>query len=596
MSLAALRHALSQGVIRPLDFHFAERLARGAGEHRDLLALAAALTSQRLGAGDLCLPLAEARLAGMTMPPLANWLAALKESDQVGAPGEQRPLVLEGERLYLGRYWQYEVDLAQRLRQRAAPSMLPLDMPRLRQGLDWLFPPTAGEVDRQRLAAALALLRPLALIAGGPGTGKTHTVAAILALLLDQQPGLRIALVAPTGKAASRLTEGLRSLEGHLQTLGAESPVAGQIQAQTLHRLLGMVPGRTLPHYHADHPLHLDLLVVDEASMIDLPLMAKTLAALPEQARLILLGDPDQLASVEAGAVFADICAQAQASGYSSTLQSALDVLACPLPSSPSEPAGLSDTLVVLDKSHRFDAEGGIGQLAQWVRQGDARGVEEALMTPEAGLEWQPLPSLRDLPDHLTALSAEFAPIFAAPDAAAALAASSRFRLLCALRRGPYGVTAINQALEQRLRHQGHIGKESHWYRGRPLLITANDYRLGLFNGDTGVIWPDDQGRWQAWFPQSDGGLRAFSPSRLPPHETAYALSVHKAQGSELDRLLLILPPEDAPLLTRELLYTAITRARRGMTIWAPLGLLTTMVERQVRRASGLAERLAGRA
>lgn len=396
-------------------------------------------------------------------------------------------------------------------------------------------------------------------------------------------------LSAPTGKAAARLAESIRAAKAGLPLEEAERAAIPD-QATTLHRLLGARPGEGFRH-GPDNPLHLDLLLVDEASMVDLPLMAQLLSALPQQARLILLGDRDQLASVEAGYVLGDICGPHDPPPLSEAMRQRLGQVcgqAIPVPSDPPS-VPLTDTVILLRKSRRFEGAGAIGRFAAAVRDGDFDNALALLVANPPDLHW-----LTEGPDQLADWAIErYQDYLQAGTPAEALAGMERFRLLCALREGPFGVGRMNLLIEQGLAKRGLIDPSTLFYRGRPLMVTRNDQGLGLFNGDLGLIWPDAQGRPRVWFAAAGpDGLRSFPPSRLPEHETVYAMTVHKSQGSEFDEILLALPDEDSPLLSRELLYTAVTRARHGAALRIGSELLRLMVERRVRRESALRERL----
>ena len=595
--------AMAQGkALRDLDWQFARWIARLSGDDRDALALAAALVSQRVSQGDVCVDLgryagkplfADTATAGRPVAPdLAPWMAALEASPAVGTTGaDGRPLVLDGRRLYLARYWHFENTLAEALLRMAdAPEQM--NGARLKAGLDRLFAAGAdAAVDFQRVAAAMAALRRLCIVSGGPGTGKTHTVAAILALLIElaTRRAPRIMLAAPTGKAAARLTESIRTARERLP-LSDKIRAAIPSEAMTLHRLIGVRPGRANPRHGRENPLHLDVLVVDEASMIDLPLMSRVVAALPAHARLILLGDKDQLASVEAGSVFADLCAKG-APGYSPALCDALRRVAGDAGATGSGASVLGDCLVLLKKSYRFGADSGIGELARAVNAGAdpipvfSRGyadIGHGVAEP------------RDRAEALGKRAVDgYRSVLAAADAEQALARLEDFRILCATREGPAGVGESNRIVEKALSGAGLVPDGGGSYRGRPLMVTRNDYGLGVFNGDVGILWPDPaDGSLRAWFQRPDGTLKPVAPGRLPAHETAFAMTVHKSQGSEFDRVLLLLPDRDVTVLSRELLYTAITRARSHIEIWGAPSLIRTAAGRVAERTSGLAERL----
>jgi exodeoxyribonuclease V alpha subunit len=393
------------------------------------------------------------------------------------------------------------------------------------------------------------------VITGGPGTGKTRTISVLLELLeaLSTEPP-RFALAAPTGKAAARMTEALSRTKPHA--------------AVTLHRLLGIRPQTGTPRHDAANPLPADVVIIDEASMIDLAMMAKLFAATPTDARLILLGDRDQLASVEAGHVLGDICEAAGAKDR--------------------------DAFVTLAQNFRFTSESGIQKLSAAVNAGEAASALTLLEQATEGLTGHALPPPGALAGRLREfiLQAHRATIEAS-DPAAALRVQSAFRILCAIRGGPYGVEHLNRVAESIL--AGSIQPAGRQYRGRPIMVLQNDYNLGLFNGDLGVVLPDAgaDGELRAFFPDAQGNVRSFHTARLPEHETVWAMTVHKSQGSEFDRVLLILPDRDTPVLTRELVYTGITRARSAAEVWSTPAIMKAAIARRTERYSGLRDLLA---
>ncbi|HEY5973635.1 MAG TPA: exodeoxyribonuclease V subunit alpha [Geobacteraceae bacterium] len=587
-----------------LDRHFARFICRLAGTGDEHLRQLVELLVNAVADGHVCLDLAAAAAdpaSAVAGRPVAELAGHLRSFPVVGTPGAFTPLVLDDSgRLYLYRYWRDEHDLACLLRERGGQPA-PVDEAALRAGLARLFPPPpAGEMDWQQVAAVAAVRSRVCVISGGPGTGKTSTVVKVVALLLDQPGGgkLRVALAAPTGKAAARLLESLRSAREKL-ALSPDLLAAIPDEVATLHRLLGMVPGTGDCRYHAGNPLPCDLVVVDEASMVAMPLMAKLVRALRPGARLLLLGDRDQLASVEAGAVLGDICA-GRAGRYSAEF-AGLAARVCgvqlPVASDASVPP-LTNSLVVLEKSYRFAVGSVIDQAGRLVNMGDGEAVLTLLAGDDSGsVSWHDLPPVDRLEKALApAVCAGFAPCLQAADPAEALRLFGRFRILCALRQGPYGVAELNGCVERILAVHGLIAHHDRWYAGRPLMVTANDYSLKLFNGDAGIVLPDPAvgGALRAFFPSADGGVRAIAPLRLPPHETAFVMTVHKSQGSEFDRLLLMLPDRDTPVITRELLYTALTRARQGVAVWGAAELFRAGVARRVQRNSGLQAALWG--
>ncbi len=529
-----------------------------------------------------------------------EWLDAVRASPVVGQPGERQPLIIDRRgRLYLYRYWQYEQRLANDLRRRAKEASTGVNEAQLRTDLDRLFPrhPALNGPDWQKVAAAVAALKRVCVISGGPGTGKTSTVLKVLALLTGQsERPLRIALAAPTGKAAARMQESIRAAK---PGLGLTPEQAAQIpeEASTLHRLLGSRPDSVYFRYNADNPLPLDVLVVDEVSMVGLALLAKTVDALLPSTRLILLGDKDQLASVDAGAVLGDLCTGA--GRFSPEFQARLAALTGEtLPRGKESPSPLVDAIVLLRHSYRFGADSGIGALAQAVNRGRSADAS-ALLEGRADIDWHTLADAEALPEQLAEpVATGFTPYLAAVQAGAAPAAVfeqfNRFRVLVALRKGPFGVEALNQLCEEVLHHRGLIDSRQTWYPGRPIMVVHNDYNLRLFNGDIGMTLPDPEEpeRMRVFFLGNDGALRSFAPARLPEHETVYAMTVHKSQGSEFERVLVVTPNESSPVLSRELLYTALTRAKQQAVFYGVPEVFEAAVERRLRRSSGLRDRL----
>jgi exodeoxyribonuclease V alpha subunit len=533
-------------------------------------------------------------------PEMNAWLNILQGEDAVGKPGEHRPLILDGSRLYLYRYWEYERKLADHLRERAAHDPDGIDRKRLREGLTRLFPPASpGEIDWQKTAVFASVMKNFCVISGGPGTGKTFTVAKILALLLELSGGtLRIALVAPTGKAAARLQEAIKKARNDLNC-SENIKAAIPIEASTIHRLLKSLPDSPYFRYDAKNPLQADVVVVDEASMVDLALMSKLVQAVPVTARLILLGDKDQLASVEAGAVLGDICdtgidhqlSHQFAELYHSVLGEKIENHA----DGPDKP-GLCDSIIQLKKSFRFGPSSGIGMVSRAVNEGDAAKACDLLKDPSYDdIAWRELPRPEMLPPALKEdVISGFAPYFKERNHALKFDLFNRMRMLCAVREGPYGVNALNALVEGILREAGLIRHRTRWYPGRPVLINRNDYTLKLFNGDVGITLPDpeDGDDIKVFFPGPEGTLRTFSPLRLPEHETVFAMTVHKSQGSEFEKVLFLMPDRDVPVLTRELVYTAITRAKSSVEVWGREEIFRTAVSRQTIRASGLRDAL----
>lgn len=676
------------GWLRELDRAFAGFLQQETGDASPLLLLGAALVSHQLGRGHTCLAL-DAVLANsqqvLALPPpgawrqavdenppplspadllqgvdLPRWLQALRHPQLVDTGAGTSPMVLVGPRLYLRRFWDFEQTVRHAVDARVRPGAIaPPDTEALAQTLRVLFPSRAdAPLDWQKLACALAARSAFSIITGGPGTGKTTTVVKLLAVLqtlalgadtgeADARP-LRIRMAAPTGKAAARLNE---SISKAVQQLDLTDLPGGErvrasipIEVVTLHRLMGSRPGTRHFRHNAYQPLPLDVLVVDEASMVDLEMMAAVFTALPVGARLVLLGDKDQLASVEAGAVLGELCRRADKGHYLAETRDWLAQIAGErLDDSLVDANGhpLDQAVAKLRHSYRFSQDSGIGQLASAVNGGDKTTVRNVLShgyadlarldlaaTPVAfdtlvldgaatafandgcgrELHGQQLEPPTGYRHYLTLLRSSRPVHDAAQDALdgwarAVLEAFNRFQLLCAVREGPQGVVQMNRHVARLLQAQGLVTTIDGWYLGRPVMVTRNDHALGLMNGDVGITLalphPDGLAAATPWmlrvaFPAEDGaGIRWVLPSRLQSVETAFAMTVHKSQGSEFVHGALLLPERTSPVLTRELIYTGITRARHWFTLaTSDQGgqVLPDAVSRRVERATGLME------
>lgn len=672
--MALLARWVERGWLRAIDHAFTQFLARECPDASPLLLLAAALASHQLGRGHLCLALGETLAApdlALSLPPEGDdredppplpstvlngltserWAVALQHPDLVQrGPGES-PLVVVGQgpatRVYLRRYWQHEQSIRQHIEARLQATPLPAAP--LRPILEALFSTTSlsatsnQQLDWQRLACALAARSAFTVITGGPGTGKTTTVVKLLALLQSRALGetgqpLRIRLAAPTGKAAARLNASIAAqlerleldgLENDPETLRAAIPA----QVVTLHRLLGSRPDTRRLRHNASNPLPIDVLVVDEASMVDVELMAALLEALPGDARLVLLGDKDQLASVEAGAVLGDLCQRAEGGHYLEDTRQWLDA-ACGqrLPDDYIDATGtaLDQAVTMLRVSHRFAADSGIGQLATAINSGQPDVSRRVLQQGHADLSSVRLDAEDERLDRLAVegLSTTFSNGAARgyahylsvmneqrPDntatndhwdawARAVLSAHGSFQMLCALRRGRWGIEGLNTRITRALARSGWLPQwladadGERWFAGRPVLVTRNDYSLGLMNGDIGITLarphPDNpaQVTLRVAFAASDGSehIRWVLPARLRDVETVFAMTVHKSQGSEFEHTALVLPSAPNPILTRELIYTGITRARHWLTLveTGPAQVLDQAVTQRVMRVSGL--------
>jgi exodeoxyribonuclease V alpha subunit len=532
-----------------LNIHFARFLtARSglSGQSSKLFYELAARLSGAMSAGHSCLPITEEEKG------------LLITTDLVSDCGPT-PLIVHNANLYLNRYFHYESRLADQIRTMAGISCDLRD--ESGQLLDDYFGTDKADVDWQRRAAAVALEKRLTIISGGPGTGKTSTVVKIIALLLQAiDSELAIGLAAPTGKAAMRLQLSIRA---SLDTLTCPEEIRMSIprEAKTLHRLLGVQRNSPRFRHNSNNPMSWDVVVVDEASMVDLALMSKLVDALKPASRLILLGDKDQLASVESGAVLGD-CIKS-----------------------------LPDNMVELQKTYRFN--------------GDIKGLAESIIEGDLSMAWTILEN-RTIP-NVNLMDAGFytyigecyrrymekvgwvkdiglEPIFSA---------FADFQVLCSVHYGERGVVGINRSVEFYLAAKGFECKPDSWYDGRPVLVTRNDYSLGLFNGDIGICIPDpDDNRLKVWFESKGGGFKSYLPYRLPKCETAFAMTIHKSQGSEFEEVVVVLPVEDNRLLCRELLYTAVTRARERVNICTEKHIMELALSRRVQRYSGLAEQL----
>ncbi|MFA0656285.1 exodeoxyribonuclease V subunit alpha [Vibrio sp. 10N.222.49.C12] len=705
-----LQFLADKGSIRQLDYQFARFLAQQATSYPQEIGFLAGVVSHELGKGHICTQLIQQHTTG---PELAadlaqllglygetalqlnqkllgiDWVAVLQSSNLVGTTNDcVKPLMFDGQRVYLQRYWNYEVVLAETLNRLSKPVEFNTEQKKAltetlnllfarsyhflfnalaraeanqqtsqvlrqqlvcdhldivnEQALDWGsidqaivqakqvtdldvlddLVPLSACLNWQKVAAAVALSRRFAVISGGPGTGKTTTVTKLLSAMVEQSLSQgktpTIKLVAPTGKAAARLTE---SIGKAIEQLPLAPEVKANIptESSTLHRLLGAIPNRAEFRHNRRNPLHLDILVVDEASMVDLSMMYKLVDALPEHARLILLGDKDQLASVEAGAVLGDICSFNSA-GYSSvqgTLiaeMTGFDAIANTQQAKAVavNPPAIADSLCMLQKSYRFDARSGIGQLAKAINNGSANQVDQVFAKGFGDIENHPLSSdsynlmLRTLVNEYGAyLNRMNVPLEELETqearAKSVLDLFSQCRLLCSIREGDFGVNGLNHRIERALAARRLVNPHNDelWYHGRPVMVTRNDHGLGLYNGDIGICMleadsnqPESTPRLKVYFELPDGSVKAVLPSRVPEHETAYAMTIHKSQGSEFDLTLMILPPDFSPILTRELIYTGITRAKKRLMMFSDTNVLKRGIKVKTERVSGLGSRL----
>jgi len=608
-----LREFNAAGVLSAADVHVAQRVAALGGETDEAVLLALALTVRSTRHGSVVLDLATAEAstsvdidvefeaesaatpANMPLAWPQDWVARCAASPLVGGP-----LRLHGARMWLSRYWDQESLVADELLTRcdAAPDDLDVDV--LRNGLGRLFAPKDAD---QRAAAAVCALARVSVLAGGPGTGKTTTVSRLLALLREQHPDWRIALAAPTGKAAARLEEAVRASTSELPP--EDRARLGDLPAMTLHRLLGWRPAaRTRFRHDRGNRLPYEVVVVDETSMVSLTMMARLLEALRPSTRLLLVGDPDQLASVEAGAVLGDLVETPTPGGRTPERESALQTLlptgtAAQVIDSPG--ARVRDGVATLLVNHRFPAESGIARLAAAVKNGDGSAALEVLqdlnvtdveLLPLADNTFPAEAQIAAVRSEVQRAGAALHAAAAAGDARAALAALDAHRLLCAHRRGPRGVSYwsslmtrwLSDAQPVALRADGH-------YVAEPLLVTTNDYEIGLYNGDTGVVCDDKARGLTAAFGR--GGEPILVPLvRLGAVSRLHAMTVHRSQGSQFDVVTVVLPPASSPLGTRGTLYTATTRAVSKVRLIGSPDAVTAACARPAARATGLAARL----
>lgn len=597
-----------QDAIEDIDIElcrFFKRLEPGIS--RDVL-LAACLASCLYREGDVCLTLDDyaGQLlfndeveGGVQAPGLDRWQDTLSDSSLVGDPGDFTPLILDsGNRLYLHKLWHHEDILARTLLERCINTEQEIDLSQLAEGLGRLFSSEQEDgTDWQQVAAALAVKHQLSVISGGPGTGKTSTVVRILALLAEQGiyrgQMLSIALTAPTGKAAARLQESILSAKRKLPVSDAvKEAIPGE--AVTLHQLMGARRHTSQFKHDKENPIPRDVVVIDEASMVDQALMSRLMEALAGNTKLILLGDKDQLASVEAGSVLGDIC-MLSTNRFSKSTADWLTSLQLKLPANGivPDPKPLTDHVTLLTRSYRFKEDSGIARLADRVNRGEA---DDSL----ALLRSTKYPEIRFMDSRNVTVFKKFMqqkthqyfqPLFHCRSPEEAFELLQDFRILAAHRKGPWGIQYLNRYIEQILHERGAIFKYQRWYDGMPVIINRNDHSLGLHNGDTGICLSNNEGESRIYFRHKDS-TREVAPARLPDHNKAYALTVHKSQGSEFNNVLLILPDTYSKIVNRELIYTAITRARQSVTILAPEQVLRRGIQKQMQRKSGLADRL----
>lgn len=569
------------------------------------------LLSKKLSEGHICLHLDQLPASAAELPAayfITPGTRQLEHLPLVGKDGnDQFPFVLYQNRLYLQRYFRYETAFLDRIRQFLASetNTLPHRLQLLEQHRTFITrlfaqPPTATDTqddlaDWPLAAAITGLLNNFTIITGGPGTGKTTTVAKILSILYATNPALKVALAAPTGKAAARMAESLRTTKLPLEAEILEK--FQTLQPATLHRLLKHIPGTPYFRHNQQNPLNYDVVIVDECSMIDVALFAKLLDAIIPGTRLIMLGDKDQLASVEAGSLFGDLClAQNTLNLFTperlDLINGFLEDASTHLPKSQASGDNshpLFQHLVELRRSHRFTGSGGIGSFSKAVIKNDNTLLRHFL---DANTDEQVYIDTGYDQHLFEQFIGGYSEFIAEKDIRMALKKMNHLRVLCAIREGEQGLKALNTRIEKYLDSKKLIQQAHPFYENRPIILTRNYYEHGLFNGDTGIIRANDQGILMAWFEDSSGTLKSIMPGYLSEAETVFAMTIHKSQGSEFDEVLVVLPAiADSPLLTRELLYTGVTRAKRKVYLQGAADTILLAAERVVERASGIATR-----
>ncbi len=569
------------------------------------------LVSKKLSEGHICLKLDDLETDREVLPEYFKSAfrapAALSEESLVGHnPEDRKPFILYNNNLYLHKYFSYETQILNRIQKFRESEDLILEERSLMLGreaefLSALFPPpaagshSAAMADWQMVAAISAVLNNFTIITGGPGTGKTTTVARILALLYKTDPDLKVALAAPTGKAAARMAESLRAAS----FAAAPEIAAGfqKLEPLTIHRLLKYVPDSAYFKHNHDNPLRYDVVIVDESSMIDAALFAKLLDATGDNTRLILLGDKDQLASVEAGSLFGDLCqsqnslnvfSKERAQFINSLISEPFRQLQEEHADKPSRNL-LFQHIIELKFSRRFSGEEGIGKFSKAVISNDRSTIRNFIAKPDAQVTLDPEYSQIRFEEFVR----EYEDYIQERNILSALRKMNNIRVLCATREGNYGVFQLNRRIEKYLEQKRLIRLNAEFYENRPVMVTSNNYAVGLYNGDTGIVRSDEKGTVKVWFEDGEGKLKSVLPGYISQAETAFAMTIHKSQGSEFKKVLVMLPPEqDVEILTRELLYTGVTRARTFVLVQGQENVILKAAERHVKRASGLGLRL----
>lgn len=602
--MAPIQTLKEEQVFTDIDLEFCRFLEEVDPEIQSEVLLAAGLTSYAYRQGNICISLDRKSMEQMIkdsnvkFPEPKDWVHKLEEAKVIGRPGEYKPLILdESNRLYLHKLWNYEQDLAKDIIARSEKKSSDVDNGLLKDGIKRLFDSAERVTDWQAVAAIAAIYNYLTVISGGPGTGKTTTVLKILALILEQHAdrtdNLSIALSAPTGKAAARLED---SITSSIASLDTEDRIKDKIpvKGKTLHQLLGARRNSSTFRFNEDNPLPYDIVIVDEASMVDQALMSRLVKALLSDAKLILIGDKDQLASVEAGSVLGSVCAM-ETNKISLSFAQRLNEFGLNIPDSNIEknPGKLTDGIILLKKSYRFKQESGIPAFSASINSGNADEAIRLLKDEQlAGIDLQKFETFEQFEENLKSdVRRYIIPMLQSADVEELFEKLQHFRLLSPHRRGPLGVEYLNQKVNSILRQEGLISKFDQWYHGKPIIINQNEYSLGLNNGDIGICYREGNDRLRVLF-KANSGFNSLAPSRLPDFSPAYALTVHKSQGSEFEHIKIILPEISSGILTRELLYTAVTRSRNTVTVVAKEPVVREMINARIMRSSGLRELL----